>query len=233
MRLLIINPNSTAAMTATIAVAAREAASNGTSIVAVNPADTPPAIEGPVDGEACLPGLFATFDREMASGSYDAVIIACFDDTGVRQLKQRSPVPVIGIGEAAYHCAMLVADRFCVVTTLAVSVPVLEQNLVEYGIAQACTGVHASGIAVLAIEHAMEAAANAIAAEAQIALRNERCEAVVLGCAGMAGLAQNLSARLDVPVVDGVAAAVLLCEASVRLARLTRWTRLVRPDAVA
>ena len=67
MRLLVINPNSTAAMTASIAVAAREAAGEGTSIVAVNPADTPPAIEGPLDGEACLPGLFATFDREMAA----------------------------------------------------------------------------------------------------------------------------------------------------------------------
>src|SRR5207244_10078544 len=38
-------------------------------------------------------------------------------------------------------------------------------------------------------------------------------EAIVLGCAGMADLTQNLSRKFGVPVVDGVAAAVKQAEA--------------------
>jgi allantoin racemase len=49
------------------------------------------------------------------------------------------------------------------------------------------------------------------------AVRNDRAEAIVLGCAGMAALAARLSRDLDVPVVDGVAAAVKLAEALVAL----------------
>ena len=107
----MINPNSTASMTQSAAAAARAVAAPDTVIVATNPTDTPPAIQGPEDGEACLPGLFRVFDREMAASAYDAVVIACFDDTGVPELKRRAGVPVIGIGEAAYHAAVLAAPR--------------------------------------------------------------------------------------------------------------------------
>ena len=116
MRILIINPNSTATMTAAIGAAATRTAAPDPTIVALNPADGPPAIQGAEDGAAALPGLFALFDAEvLGKGGYDAVVIACFDDTGLKTLKARSPVPVLGIGEAGYLAAMLVAERFSVV----------------------------------------------------------------------------------------------------------------------
>ena len=50
--------------------------------------------------------------------------------------------------------------------------------------------------------------------EAEIARALERgTEAIVLGCAGMADLAHELSVQFGVPVVDGVAAAVKQAEA--------------------
>lgn len=213
MRLLVINPNSTATMTESIGAAARRAALPGTEITALNPEGGPPAIQGPADGDAALPGLFELFEREVLGKSeFDAAVIACFDDTGLRELKARSPVPVVGIGEASFLAAMMVAERFSVVTTLPVSLPVIEANLSTYGWAGRCAGLRASGVPVLDLEDATGGALETIAAEVGRALAEDGCGAVVLGCAGMAEMARELTTRHRAPVIDGVTAAVAFCE---------------------
>ena len=211
--ILVINPNTTASMTTKIAAAARAAAGPGTRITAINPLQGPAAIQGAADGAAALPGLHALFDRTLAAeGSFSAVIIACFDDTGLFDLKARSPVPVIGIGEAAYHVASVAALRFSVVTTLPVSVPVLEDNLKRVGLASRCARVRASDVPVLDLENPDSNARHRIEAEIATALRMDGVGAIALGCAGMADLAADLTAKFQVPVIDGVAAAVRMAE---------------------
>jgi allantoin racemase len=162
-----------------------------------------------------LPGLLA----EIAAGErmgVDAHIIACFDDTGLDAARSLAKAPVIGIGEAAYVAAGLVAGRFSVVTTLAVSVPVLEQNVARYGLAGRAR-VRASGVAVLDLEKPNGSARRRISDEIAVALREDRAEAIVLGCAGMVDIAASLSAEHGVPVVEGVTAAMKLAEALVTL----------------
>jgi allantoin racemase len=213
MEILIINPNTTASMTLSIAAAARAVASKGTEITVVNPDHGPASIQGPEDGEAALPGLFQVFEREMASPiRYDAVIIACFDDTGLMNLKARSPVPVLGIGEAAFHAAMMLGARFSVVTTLAVSVPVIEDNIARYGFAARCAKVRASGVPVLQLDGSDREAESTIRGQANCAVAQDGCDVIVLGCAGMAGLAASMTRDFGLPVIDGVAAAVGFCE---------------------
>ncbi|MEM7747591.1 MAG: aspartate/glutamate racemase family protein [Pseudomonadota bacterium] len=215
MRILIINPNTTSEMTEAIGNAAQACAKTPEGIRAVNPDSGPASIQGPEDGELALPGLFSVFEREvLGTGGYDAVIIACFDDTGLWQLRQKSPVPVIGIGEAGYQVAMLLGRRFSVVTTLSVSVPVLEDNIKTYGFATRCARVRASGIPVLEADNAQSY--GQIENEVGAAFEQDNIQSVVLGCAGMANLADQLTIRYGRPVIDGVAAAVGLCE--------TAWT---------
>ena len=214
MHILVVNPNTTASMTQKIGTAARAVAASGTRISATNPATGPAAIQGAEDGAAALPGLFALFDAAMASDEhYDAVIIACFDDTGLWPLKTRSPVPVLGIGEAAYHAAMLLARRFSVVTTLAASLPVIEANIANAGFADRCARVRASDVPVLDLEDASSGARDRIAREISAAIAEDSPEAIVLGCAGMADLARSLSEEFRLPVIDGVAAAVTFAQA--------------------
>lgn len=221
MRLLIINPNTTASMTKKVEIAAKEIAQSTTEITAINPEQGPASIQGVADGEAALPGLFEIFEREiMTKQAYDMVIIACFDDTGLMELKKRSPVPVLGIGEAAFHTAMLMGAQFSVVTTLSVSIPVIEENLVTYGLANRCARVRASEVPVLALEDPTSDAAETIAQEIATAQAEDGCDSIVLGCAGMADLAERMERRFGLPIIDGVVAAVSLCEAlhRVRLA---------------
>ncbi|MGI9363687.1 MAG: aspartate/glutamate racemase family protein [Rhizobiaceae bacterium] len=212
MRILIINPNSTASMTEKIAESARLVANSDTIVEAVNPTQSPAAIQGEEDGLAALPHLFELFDRKTSSKHYDAVIIACFDDTGVVELKGRGPMPAVGIGEAAYHAASLLGGQFSVVTTLSVSCPIIETNIAAYGFSKQTAHVRASEIPVLAFEDQPESSFDKLSLEMEAALSQDGCRSIILGCAGMADLAQKLSQKHKVPVIDGVKAAVGLVE---------------------
>jgi allantoin racemase len=212
MRILIVNPNTTAAMTEKIGHAARAAAAVGTEIIAVNPPDGPVSIEGYYDEAFSVPGLLA----EIAKGDVSGVcahIIACFDDTGLEAARCISPAPVIGIGEAAFHLASMLGHRFSVVTTLSRSIAVIENNLLKYGLAGRCANVRACEVPVLSLDDPASDAAARIGAEIELAKQQDRAEAIVLGCAGMADLAARLSQRHGLPVLDGVASAVKLAEA--------------------
>ncbi|TGQ32489.1 MULTISPECIES: aspartate/glutamate racemase family protein [unclassified Mesorhizobium] len=214
MRILVINPNTTASMTAKIGKVAASVASAGTEIISVNPGDGPPSIEGYFDEVFAIPGIIAEMNKAAA---VDAYVIACFDDTGLDAARCAAAAPVIGIGEAAFHLASLVAGKFSVVTTLARSVPAIEHNLAKYGLASRCAKVRSSEVAVLDLELPGSDARCRISDEIARAIKEDRAEAIVLGCAGMADLASSLSQEHGVPVLDGVACAVALAESLFRV----------------
>jgi allantoin racemase len=107
----------------------------------------------------------------------------------------------------------LVAHRFAVVTTLSRSIPAIETNLTKYGLASRCAKVRACEVPVLALDDPASNASAQISAEIERARHEDRAEAIVLGCAGMADLAMRLSEQHGLPVIDGVASAVKLAEA--------------------
>lgn len=212
MRILVVNPNTSASMTASIGAAARAAAAPGTEIVAVNPESGPASIEGYYDEAFSVPGLLEEIAKGEAAGVAGHVI-ACFDDTGLEAARCLARAPVIGIGEAAFHVAALVAHRFAVVTTLSRSIAAIETNLLKYGLDRRCARVRAADVPVLSLEDPESNATALISVEIERAKNEDRAEAIVLGCAGMADLAQRLSQKHALPVIDGVASAVKLAEA--------------------
>jgi len=211
MRILLVNPNTTAAMTEKIGRAGRAAAAPGTEIIAVNPPDGPVSVEGYYDAAFSVPGLLAEIAKGDAAG-VSAHIIACFDDTGLEAARSVAFVPV-GIGEAAFHLASMLGHRFSVVTTLSRSIAAIENNLLKYGLASRCGKVRACELPVLSLDDPASDASAQISAEIELAKQEDQAEVVVLGCAGMAELAARLSERHGLPVIDGVASAVKLAEA--------------------
>ena len=125
MRILVVNPNTTAGMTAKIAAAAQRVAAPGTTIVALTSPHGPASIEGYYDEAMSLAGLLQAV-REAED--FDAVIVACFDDTGLDALRCLTDKPVLGIGEAGYRMASMLCNKFSVVTTLGRSVPAWTAN---------------------------------------------------------------------------------------------------------
>jgi allantoin racemase len=215
MRILVVNPNTTASMTATIAAAARAAAAGGTIVEPVTSPMGPASIEGYYDEAFAVPGLLGAIRRGEKGGA-DAAIIACFDDTGLDAARSMASIPVLGICEASLSLASFVASRFTVVTTSERSRVPVEELVRRYGMSRKAR-VRVAGVAVLALEDPHSGATGKLRNEIALALEEDRAEAIVLGCAGMADLAASLQREFGVPVVDGVGAAVKHAEALVAL----------------
>ncbi|WP_156410621.1 aspartate/glutamate racemase family protein [Bosea sp. Root381] len=222
MRIALINPNTTASMTRKMASAAVAVAAPSSEIVAITAATGPASIEGYYDEALAVPGLLAELRKSEAAGA-DAAIIGCFDDTGLDAARAMAGIPVLGLCESALSLASLVAKRITIVTTdLRARVPV-EELVGRYGMAGKVR-VRATGSPVLALEDPRSPAVSRLKAEIALALEADHAEAIVLGCAGMADLAQSLLQEFGVPVIDGVGAAVKQAEALVTL-RLTTSKR--------
>jgi allantoin racemase len=213
MRILIVNPNTTTSMTDKVALAAQRVATPGTEILARTSQSGPASIEGYYDEALSLAGLLHEI---RANPEVQGVVIACFDDTGLDAARCLTDSPVLGIGEAGYRMAAMLSNRFSVVTTLSRSVPALQHNLLRYGLERQCASVRASDVPVLELEHGAPEALARIENEIKLAIEIDKAEAIVLGCAGMTDLAQGLTQKYGLPVLDGVACAVALCEAMVR-----------------
>ena len=87
-----------------------------------------------------------------AKAGADAAIIACFDDTGLAAARASVSIPVLGIGEAAFHAAMRLGERYSVVTALSVSLPIIAQKIRDYGLDTHCLKVRTSEVPVLELE---------------------------------------------------------------------------------
>jgi allantoin racemase len=230
MKIIVVNPNTTASMTERIAHTARAVASPGTLIEAFNPQVGPASIEGYLDEAMAVPGMLeAMFAAQQRDSDIAGFVIACFDDTGLDAARSLLNAPVVGIGEAACHMASLLAVRFSVITTLSRSVAAIEHNIMKYGLSSRCARVRAAEVPVLDLEDTASDAYARISYEIHQALIEDHAEAIVLGCAGMTDLAASLAAAHGVPVIDGVASGVKLIEGlaamGVRTSKITSYAQ--------
>ena len=216
MKIRVINPNTSAAMTADIGAAAQAVAAPSTHIDAVQPSFGASSIEDHLDDVWAAAGVCEQVRLGQEAGA-DGFVIACFGDPGLDAARELATGPVIGIAEAAFHAASLLATGFSVVTTLTRTCVIAEQLVLRYGFERRCRGIHGTDIAVLELHDPASQAFDRILAAAREALAHDRSGAIVLGCAGMADLCGALQQRLGVPVIDGVGAAVKFAEALVGL----------------
>ena len=210
MTVIIINPNSTVSMTEAMVMMAQDAVPE-VLFEGWTSHDGPSAIQGVEDGAQAAPPLLELV-RKADKTHPDAIIIGCFDDTALSDAAKLAACPVIGIGHATYHYAALRNWRFSVVTTLSVSVPVIEGNINEHGLKGFVDKVRASNEPVLDLETDPSAELH-ILREAQRAEEEDDIDAVILGCAGMVNLSKSVSAALNRVTLDPVVIA----------ARSMRW----------
>lgn len=215
MRIRIINPNTTASMTALIEASARAVAGPGTVVDAVTSPYGPASIESHYDEALAVPGILTSIAEGERAGT-DGYVLACFGDPGLDAARELATGPVVGIAEAAMHAATLVGRSFSVVTTLSRTRERARELAARYVSADSCRGVYACDIPVLALESDPHALARVVAL-AREALERDGSDVIVLGCAGMADLCAAVTAELGVPVIDGVAAATVLVQSLVTL----------------
>ena len=227
MKLLVVNVNTTASMTETIATSARSVAAPGTEIVGLTPSLGAESVEG--NFESYLAAVAVMNAVVAYDGDFDAVIQAGYGEHGREGLQELLDVPVVDITEAAAHVACLLGHKYSVITTLDRTLPLIEDRLMLAGLMARCASVRSSGLSVLQLEEDPDVTVKAIVAEADKAVRQDRAEVICLGCGGMAGLDAAVREATGVPVVDGVTAAVKLAESLVALGLSTSKVRTYAP----
>jgi allantoin racemase len=228
-RLLVLNPNTSSAMTRAIAIAAEQAAAGRAEVSAVQPPLGPESIEGQFDE---VVSAYHSLDAVLRiREECDAVIVACYSvHPVIGALREALRQPVIGIMEASILCALPLGARFSVVTTSARWQPLLADGVRALGFWDRCASIRSSGLAVLDLERLpAEEVRSRLVAEARLAVERDGSEVICLGCAGMAGLEEAISSLLGVPVVEGVAAGVGLAISLVAAGLGTAKEGLYRP----
>src|SRR5690349_4125418 len=144
-RLALINPNTDEQHTMAMLGVARNVLPEGCDVTAINPTRGPSSIESEADAVIAAAEVAALV---QSLEPHDAYLIACFGDPGLDAARELTDAPVVGIGEAAYAAACLVATRFGVITTLARGVPAIEEAARRYGVAERLLAVEALDIPV-------------------------------------------------------------------------------------
>jgi allantoin racemase len=215
MKLLLINANTTSAVTEKIAAEARRVALPGTEIVPVTGSFGVPIIGSRAEMAVAE---HAALDLVAQHGTgVDAVVIGVSFNVGLRALREVMDIPVVGMTEAACLVACTQGGRFGIVTYGAGSAALFGEIVAGYGLGGRLAGVDgidASPADMLADPQALHAQ---IAASA-CGLIERGAEAVILAGAVMAGLPPLIQDRVPCPLVEGIAAGTGLAELLVRLA---------------
>lgn len=204
-RITVINPNTSDALTATITSAAAAAAWPGVEVAGVRPAVGVTSVESHAEESIAAVGVLGLVRKHLADT--DAFVIACFGDTGVTAAREVATCPVVGMTEAGLLTACLLAHRFAIITLPARTIAHSDRVVRALGLEHRCM-VAAVDVPVSDLELDTTHLLPAFIEAARSAMAEDRAEAVVLGCAGLADLVAPLTAELGVPVIDGVAAAV-------------------------
>jgi allantoin racemase len=214
VRILLINPNTTEAVTQRMAEAARRVAAPETEIAPITARFGAAIIGSRVETAIAAA---AVVDRLAQTDGYDAVIIGASLDPGLAAAREMLDVPVVGITEAALHTACLLGGRFGAIVMSANSDTILREMADAYGLGSRLGAVHTLPITPLDLLADVDAATRAIAAAAEAMVARDGVDTIALIGAVMAGMATVVQPVLRVPVLEGVSAAVGLAEALVRL----------------
>jgi allantoin racemase len=143
---------------------------------------------------------------------FDAVVIGCFYDPGLREARELVEIPVVGVCEASLHVAsMLSAGKFSVLVGRRKWIPKMADNASNYGFNNKIVSWRVLDLTVPDM-HNRAKTQDAILRECKIALYEDKAECVVLGCTGMAGQARKAQEVYGIPVLDPVLMGVKVAE---------------------
>jgi allantoin racemase len=215
MRLLFINPNTSAHLTELGARIARGVARPETEIVPATGRFGARYITSRAAAAIAGHAVLDTYAREGKGA--DAVVIACFGDPGLFALRELAPVPVVGMAEASCHLASTLGRKFSIVTGGHRWGPMLEEFVAAIGLATNLASVRTVDALGADIAAKPEAALESLAQACRLAAQEDGAEVVILGGLGLAGLAERIRAEVPIPVIDNVVASVRVAEAATTL----------------
>lgn len=211
MRILLLNPNTTQAVTERLAAAARAVAAPTSVLLPRTAPRGFPYISS--RAEAQVAGAVLLEMLAVEAEPFDCAIIAAFGDPGLHAARELFDTPVIGMSEAAMLTACMLGSRFALVTFAAALTPWYEDCVAMHGLSGRCAAIRSLSDAFRDIRDVQEEKEEALVELARRTVEENGAEAIILAGAPLAGLAGKVKDRIPVPVVDQAAAAMKQAEA--------------------
>ncbi len=212
MKILVINPNTSASVTEHIRRELIKIKRPDTELVVVNPEHGPVSIESVLDEVLAGP---PTMDlvRWANAERFDAIVLACFSDPGLDAAKEISDIPVIGIEEATMHLAAMLGHKFSITTALANRAPTRDVHVRLRGLESSFASALVMDMPVLEMDADPVKAKQRILELSRRAVEQDGAEVIILGCAGLTGYAADVERELGVVVLDPTSVAFKIAEA--------------------
>jgi allantoin racemase len=215
MRILILNPNTTEAVTSLMVGAGQAVAAVGTELVPMTAPRGFPYIS--TRAEAQIGGAVALEMLADAHRSVDGAILAAFGDPGLFGARELFDIPIVGVSEAAMLTACVLGRRF-VIVTFAKALSNWYHDCVEmHGLESRCAGIFALDKAFSSIDEVQSENLDPLVDLANRVVEEMGADVMIFAGAPLSGLSSKVRDRIPVPIVDPIAAAVKQAEALIAL----------------
>jgi Asp/Glu/hydantoin racemase len=228
MRILLINPNTSADMTERMVATATPILAPDVELTAVTATRGMPYIAS--RAEAQIAGALALDMIAEHQASFDAIVIGAFGDPGLIAARELFELPITAMAESAMLTACMLGRRFSIVTFSRTLTAWFEDAVALSGLEPRCASIRvpeAGFNSIATVQHELE---RELVKLAERAVREDQADAVILAGAPLTGLAMRVADQVSVPLIDPLCAAVSQAELLARLKpRPARTGRFARP----
>ncbi len=218
-RILVINPNSSDAVTRGLDIAMQGFRAEGSVLIdCVTLKDGPAGIETQQHADSVVTPLLRLVDE--CEPRYDAFVIACYSDPGLHAVREITSKPVLGIAECGLLTALTLGQRIGVIAILQKSIARHLRYLGAMGLTSRLAAELPLNMGVAELSDQERTFGRLVEVARELRERHA-ADVIVLGCAGLTSQRARLQATIGVPVVDPAQAAVAMAIGRVML----DWTR--------
>lgn len=200
MKLLVINPNTSVGMTNAIKKSIDRIKNKNYEVIVTCADFGPKSLESYYDYSLATIGSISEMNKYE---NVDGALIACFGDPGLYSIKEKYNYTTIGIAEAALSASLLIGKKFSLLVASEKAVPMMDDMVNQYGLGNRLSSIETIGLNVLQLEEDRDESIKKLESVGRIAIE-KGAEVLVLACAGMTDLRDDLERVLNIPIVDPV-----------------------------
>ncbi|NEP03801.1 MAG: racemase [Okeania sp. SIO2G4] len=177
------------------------------------------SIESRYDSEINAPYVIAQAVKAERDG-FDGIFVSDMDYCGVETAREVIDIPIVGGFRPSAYTAMMLAQRFSIITIVNSVVAMQREHIRKFGISPNFASIRSVHLPVLSL-HDKQVALEKIYAESVKAIDEDGANAIIFGCTGFLNVADAVAQRLaevgrGVPVVDPNRVAISFLELLIR-----------------
>ncbi len=219
MKILVINPVGTDVWNKEDKEIYDKNTSPDTQIDVVSLERGPGSIEKRIDEVDALPYIIKR--AKELYGKYDGIIVNCCLDVGVDVLRDLIDIPVIGPCEASLALATTMGKKIGIVTVSKTAIELFEELVLKYRMENRIVSIRGIDITVPQIDKDRKKTVEMLRKEIEKAIK-DGAEVIVLGCTGLAGVAEEVQKYFKIPVLNPAVCAAKVLEDLIEIRKLRK-----------